>query len=631
MRLTLTKLLFCLILCLPLTACKQEEVYTRGMFLRDVRDKGGFSGQDLEALKAYGLIDSTEAKELEKELDRDYLAAVLLGFLSDKPFKERKLGDLVAYKLTTDAWPKKISRELALKCLAQVLQECDNQAFVAQTAAKFKTYREFREEDYKADTLKTAEDLKLRELVKIGKDYYSVAQKEKDKYHLKPAKIEDVYEEVKLSYDAPLDLAKIEVLDKRQTLKPNAYSDELVRRALNHFANVKTIGGYQVSYRIDRSAINVAVSKEIKDDYAAELTLRLSDIHPVFTYDYAKGKLKHAYFKLNFKSREELAFHRTKEKTFYADFADEEKETRFAKLFQLLKPQAENVATSFTICRFKIGIGGLETAELVLSLKLNLYLDGALGVSLETVNENGFEIRNNSLRLIRHNQHDLDGYIGADASSTVALSAAIALLNQNMLDIGVEGGIKAAVKTTAHLAGAKKEVALPYDLADAAFPKAGIPICGDLSFHWLLNVNLNSSDTLAGRLGLGRNYQLLNSDDQIFHNLSHLENGMFVEKCTRKTFADSIVKELDLDASALTLEKYAIVLKNKNYQINLSGIPKGYTLADLVYQSDKKAIATVDAQGLITAHQAGAAQIRIATKDNKYEVYLNVLVSTHHS
>ena len=142
-----------------------------------------------------------------------------------------------------------------------------------------------------------------------------------------------------------------------------------------------------------------------------------------------------------------------------------------------------------------------------------------------------------------------------------------------------------------------------------------------------MDLLINTSKTKMNKLGFSKTFTILDDDNQVFGNLHHIENGHFVDSCTRKK--RNKIKTMDkVKSDKIVLDSYAEVLKiNETYQIIIKDLPEGYTDNDLMYSSKNNEIASVYGM-TITGHKPGAVQIEVKTKDNKYLSVVNILVST---
>ena len=200
-------------------------------------------------------------------------------------------------------------------------------------------------------------------------------------------------------------------------------------------------------------------------------------------------------------------------------------------------------------------------------------------------------------------------------------------------DVELDGGVRALVKSTLHLYDENGDVqseSSAYALSTLQELSDGNPdvkVCGDLSLYYLLDLIINTSKTQMARYGFSKTYSILDEDNQIFNNLSHIEDGHFVKKCTRNS--RPIITTMDeVKSTRIVLNSYAEVLKNDEvFQIEVLSVPEGYQKDELVYSSLDTSIATVS-NGLIKPVSPGSTKIQVHTRDDKYITYVNVLVST---
>ena len=110
--------------------------------------------------------------------------------------------------------------------------------------------------------------------------------------------------------------------------------------------------------------------------------------------------------------------------------------------------------------------------------------------------------------------------------------------------------------------------------------------------------------------------------------MTHIENGHFVKKCTRKGNVFKETKKETLDVNKILLEKYSVAInQGQSYEIPIKGLPNGYSQSDLLITSGDSSIASISGLSII-ANKVGSTKITIETSDHKYQAAINVLVST---
>ena len=245
----------------------------------------------------------------------------------------------------------------------------------------------------------------------------------------------------------------------------------------------------------------------------------------------------------------------------------------------------------------------------------------------------GFECRNGAMRLIKDIDNTADFILGANSKASAALNFNLSLAGMRLSDVELALGIKASLSSIMHLYdenGKDNPVSSDieyYALDEISRENSDVLICGDVSLNWVMDIQVNTSKTRLYRFGLNKKFEILNKDNQVFGNKTHIENFQFVDKCTRKNKTVIKNEELNLNSDRIILNKYSLVVKvNESAEIPVKSLPQNYKLSDLVITSDKD---IVDISGLkLYAKTIGSCIITISTADGRFNSYLNVLVST---
>ena len=246
---------------------------------------------------------------------------------------------------------------------------------------------------------------------------------------------------------------------------------------------------------------------------------------------------------------------------------------------------------------------------------------------------NVFEIKDGKARFISDHDRDYDFIAQASAKTGLDVTLSLDVINNSLMDIGVNGGINASANTIVHLydeEGNKNQenINLSYDVVnEVAKENKDVKVCSDLSLNWYADLLFNSSKTYLFKHGLTKKLGLLDEDNQLFGNLHHIENGHFVKQCTResRTRRGEVPEEINSDK--LLLNKTAIILKeNETYKFKFSYIPKDCKASDLLYEIEDANIVSVKNDTIYPLNK-GNTRILIKSKDGKYQTYLKVLVS----
>ena len=77
----------------------------------------------------------------------------------------------------------------------------------------------------------------------------------------------------------------------------------------------------------------------------------------------------------------------------------------------------------------------------------------------------------------------------------------------------------------------------------------------------------------------------------------------------------------------ITLKDYSLICGvGVSTRIQVTGLPDGYTVEDLIYISKNTDIAEVSSAGEVIGNKSGGTDIVIQTKDKKHLVHCHILV-----
>lgn len=636
-----SKIIFLVLLViLSCVGCKSEDedIYTKREWSSDL-----MAMTNIEDLDAWGI-------KIEGELDEALLLDDVAGSLA--PLLDQK--ELVNI-------PKDIERSKDPSALALVMahgiidqkDEIEPQKTVDRDEAKIYLsrlraiidHKEFEDEAFveyqRPITIDESPSLDL-DMYEAGEFIYSEADdkfyeitKENGIKDKREISFEDVFEKVDIQgtiEDLDLSSAEIEI-DGEIIEDDSIYAQDGIERMANFSPSGEfEKGGFKISYAISLNKIHLHVSKKTDRGINVYFDGDIYGIKPSYKWDYEDGTIKEAYLKVDFKTSEEVGMSIGRYKFLYGDFSLlEEPKDLFNKLKDFMKPKEDIIDTSFTLMKIKLPIANFPLASFDIELKLNIYVSGKVEIAIATDHTVGAEINNGAVRLILDHQEDIDFNIDATASSTLSLSFALSLL-KDLVDVRFNGGIKANVGTTLHMYDSEGHLIstsakADYDVLEASADKDGVYVCADLSLSWILNIELNSEKTLASMFGLSKKFTILDEDDQVLGNKSHIEKGQFVDHCTYKDRASKTsMPTVSIKSERISLGSYAMVIRGPS-KIDIVALPSGYSRSDLRYESEDEAIVSLDADGSITPLSNGVTKVRVYTADEKHEAYINILVS----
>ena len=400
-------------------------------------------------------------------------------------------------------------------------------------------------------------------------------------------------------------------------------------------AGTKKIGDYNLVYRLNKSNIKVQITKKIGSNGSYYADLTLYNIKPTYDWESDGMTITRAFFDLSYKTTESMGIKSTYDQNYYLNFSKLRPSDIISSLKQSFEPTRRGVKTSFDILTFEVPLPQNPAVTMVMKLQLNVDALGRMELLLKNEHEYGIEIRNNHMRTIDNTTHDADFLLNGNAETTLGFLTSLNLNRTNLLDIGVKSGMEAEMKTTVHIYDGdnmtSEEVELPVDYVNEALAaNEDAKVCGDFSANWKLDVVLNSTASFAGRLGLTKTIHIFDKNNAPFGNSfkRHLENGQFVDKCTRgQRKTTNSVNILTTDK--IQIGDYSILLKKNGMKaIRITGLPAGITKATLRYSSSVPSVASVDNNGNITGLSEGSTIITISDVSNRYQAYCNVLVST---
>ncbi|MCF0114147.1 MAG: Ig-like domain-containing protein, partial [Erysipelotrichaceae bacterium] len=358
------------------------------------------------------------------------------------------------------------------------------------------------------------------------------------------------------------------------------------------------------------------------------------NIEPTFKWKSKGNAISDAYFKVSFKSVEDIGLSEGQYQHYYGDFSQIDGSDFLNSLSHVFQEKKAGVKTIIPICTIKVPLPHAPVVKLVMQLVVKI---GATGrIELGLVNEHlvGLEIRNGQLRTFHEHGHDLDFIIKATAESGLGTLIGMEAMNYRLADMRVDAGISTTVKTMAHLyddQGEKVSVGseLPLSVVDVlSVGKEEVKFCGDLSGNWTLDLVFNDSDSLASKAGFYKEFEVFSEDNApLFKNSQlHLEDGLFVDKCTRSNKNKSLITELPITYK-IQLQDYAFSLKKgESKNIVIKGLPKDVLLKDLRFSSLDAGVASVTSSGVVTGVESGNTVILIGSRDGKYETQCSVMV-----
>lgn len=584
------------------TGCKENKYLIKD-YLNDLAFESGLTeSKDIKksfsALKNWEVIDEKDEENLNDKLTYGYLSKTICLFLDVKDHSVEYLKRINWISNKVESYDS-VNENTAIEIIKKACEIRNNQHFENKYSYK----------------------------VNEGKENISPSEVTMDEF-------EETFKSFELSgeYEIDLNESEIEFYGDGEENEDTSYVNNKFT-LLSSKTNVFNKNGFRVSYSFNSTGITARISKNVNDGLNAYFDLSLSNIKPSFNWNYHNGKLESAYFKVSYKSNEKLGVSSGKYKRLYADFEKVDKSNAATYLSTLLQTKKDKLETSFTLCTIKTPIPSIPTANICIDVLINLYASGKAEIALSNSSELGFEVKNGQFRFIKEIDKDVDFILKATTKATAGLNISLQSIKLRLMDIETDFGIQATAQATLHVYDNEgNEERISSEETYAALEDViseeedNIKLCGDISLNWVLDFKLNTSKSLLYKYGFSYSKSILNENDQVFGNLHHIENGHFVNKCTRKTKQKKTIKNIEVNSNKLSLEKYSIVLKrNSTFEIKPI-LPTNYTIEDINYEVLNNEVISIS-NNKITAIKSGNSKVRIYTRDGTYEIYLNVLVS----
>lgn len=446
-------------------------------------------------------------------------------------------------------------------------------------------------------------------------------------------------ESMDLEGSTDIDFSKAEITDGdgnliQESASANGGTASLMAFHKDAYTREFSVAGFTVNLKATASGISAEASKQLRVG-KAKASVKVNGIHCDYSWKSRKQDVKDAYFKVKFSSTESLSLTNGSYKNLYGDFSKVSSDSFLSSLQGMWAAKKDVVEGTFTIAKIRVPMPGAPIMNLNMNLELHVNAEGKAQLVLTQDNEAGCEVRNGKMRVIRHSDSKANADIRSTASVTAGIRFALDAATVTLVDAGINAGAKALVKTTAHLYDSegnhqKVQTGIPVDVADEVSDGNGdVLICGDVDAYWVLNVKMNSSSSLLGKLGISKRFDLLDEQNASLlpKGKKHIENFHFVDHCTRGERSVSPSYETIHVTNRITLDDYSFALDaGKSQKIMITGMPQGYHESDLNYASENPAIASVDQNGNVHANASGSAQITIRTNDGRYVIHCSVLV-----
>ena len=684
------KVITLLVLCMlvPFVGCKKKvtDTMTNGEWLTELTTQAGITyyQQDepyflnitsnspyftvVQSSVEWELLNPSKAFNPSATLTREMVAYTLMNLISrthegssdtikdlqDCSYPDQVKAAIASGLMSLDERqrfrPKdEISKEEAFGYLAQVIDIVNNRKFTdTQTTVQLKDDVQFTDDepkqfDEEGLTALFESDSSIRNGMYIAYDdaYYRVVNCEYTNQGilttLEQVNMEDVIEQFDIQGGTDLEFNHAKIVDGNGNIvqegtEQNHSLSLMSTTLINHTFD---INGFRVSLKGTTNSLHAEVSKQLKVGGLLYANAALDNLHIQYKWDKDEDRIQYGYLKADFTTSENIGLRNGMYKELYGDFSKLNPKDFISTIQNIFSTKQEVMTDTITLCTVKIPLPNAPMVSVVMKLNLNIYATGKAELSFVQNHVLGCEIRNGNMRIISDHSKQATASIRAETGITLGTNLALHAFNQNIMDAEIDAGAKSYFKTRTYLYNDEGK-AEPYDIdvqpdlvEELSEGNPDIKVCTELNAYWLCNLKLNSSNSLAGRFGFGRNIPIFSESNAPLFAKGKVtyENWMSVDHCSCEDREKVPNVEAIQVKKRITLKDYSLIAGvGVSARIQVSGLPEGYTVEDLIYISKNTDIAEVSLDGEVIGKKSGGTDILIQTKDKKHLVHCHILV-----
>ena len=687
---SIRKLVVLLVLCMlvPFVGCKKKvaDTMTNGEWLTELTTQAGITYYQQEepyflnitsnspyftvvqSSVEWELLNPSKAFNPSTTLTREMVAYTLMNLISrthegssdaikdlqDCSYPDQVKAAVASGLMSLDERqrfrPKdEISKEEAFGYLAQVIDIVNNRKFTdTQTTVQLKDDVQFADDepkqfDEEGLTALFESDSSIRNGMYIAYDdaYYRVVNCEYTNQGilttLEQVNMEDVIEQFDIQGGTDLEFNHAKIVDGNGNIvqegTEQSHSLSLMSTSLiNHTFD---INGFRIALKGTTSSLHAEVSKQLQVGGLLYANAALDNLHIQYKWDKDEDRIQYGYLKADFTTSENIGLRNGMYKELYGDFSKLNPKDFISTVQNIFQTKQEVITDTITLCTVKIPLPNAPMVSVVMKLNLNIYATGKAELSFVQNHVLGCEIRNGNMRIISDHSKQATASIRAETGITLGTNLALHAFNQNIMDAEIDAGAKGYFHTKTYLYNEEGK-AEPLDIdvqpdlvEELSEGNPDIKVCTELNAYWLCNLKLNSSNSLAGRFGFGRNIPIFSESNAPLFPKGKVtyENWMRVDHCSCEDREKVPNVEAIQVKKRITLKDYSLIAGvGVSARIQVSGLPEGYTVEDLIYISKNTDIAEVSLDGEVIGKKSGGTDILIQTKDKKHLVHCHILV-----
>ena len=542
-----------------------------------------------------------------------------------------------------------ISKEEAFGYLAQVIDIVNNRKFTdTQTTVQLKDDVQFADDepkqfDEEGLTALFESDSSIRNGMYIVYDdtYYRVVNCEYTNQGilttLEQVNMEDVIEQFDIQGGTDLEFNHAKIVDGNGNLvqEGTEQSHSLSLMSTSLINHTFEINGFRIALKGTTSSLHAEVSKQLQVGGLLYANAALDNLHIQYKWDKDEDRIQYGYLKADFTTSENIGLRNGMYKELYGDFSKLNPKDFISTVQNIFQTKQEVITDTITLCTVKIPMPNAPMVSVVMKLNLNIYATGKVELSFVQNHIVGCEIRNGNMRIISDHSKKATASIRAETGITLGTNLALHAFNQNIMDAEIDAGAKGYFHTKTYLYNEEGkaesfDIDVQPDLVEELSEgNPDIKVCTELNAYWLCNLKLNSSNSLAGRFGFSRNIPILSESNAPLFPKGKVtyENWMSVDHCSCEDREKVPNVEAIQVKKRITLKDYSLISGvGVSTRIQVTGLPEGYTVEDLIYISKNTDIAEVSSAGEVIGKKSGGTDIVIQTKDKKHLVHCHILV-----
>lgn len=388
----------------------------------------------------------------------------------------------------------------------------------------------------------------------------------------------------------------------------------------------------KISYETSRDGISVQAVRPSPGGLSVYAELGLNGLSIDYKWDMEGSKIKDAYLRFSFTAAERLGAKRESNWQRQINPAAVTKENFIQAVRTAIREGHDEQELSIPICRIRFPIPNAPGASANCQLNLDLSADGRAEISLGQTAEFGMEMRGGSVRPISRFTNHPKAMIEASTSILSEIAFSLQAAGITLSDILIHAGLGSTVSSTVHQydkngSHTSTVTELPADLVnEMASGSEGILVCSDITANWISDIDLNSSESAAGRLGLSLHIPLLSGMKANVYPKTHMENFHFVDRCTRSDRQMAKPYQELPESEQIRLSAYSMILDaGETAEVQITRLPAGYSMSSIRLSSQDPSVASVSGMK-VTAVSEGSTVIRAATSDGRYSILCTVSV-----